>query len=163
MWCLSNSLLRSSRPNASAKLHFKPSNWIDAYSFHLLEEINFASQIFFLHKPALPVNFPKSPHIRRFEITLIVRSHDFANRQRCLGCMIEWNARAMVMHNMSFNSAVKNMASDEAKVSVYCWRCASQKRPCFWWIIRNWNICMLQVRYGNCEVSSQFSVFIYWG
>lgn len=105
-------------------------------SFGLCKKEDITSRVFLLHKAALPMILPKSPHVRSLEVALIMRSHNLPDRRRRFSRIIERDPRAMVVHDMGFNGTVENMSTNESEIPINCRGRTSEKCPSFGWVIR---------------------------
>lgn len=105
-------------------------------SFRFRKKENITPRIYLLHEFAPPIVLPKRPEIWRLEIATIMSAHDCPDSLRSLSCMIEWDPRAMMMHNVCFNGTVEDVFSYEAEIPINRRGSTSQKCPRLGWVVR---------------------------
>lgn len=118
--------------------------------FTFRKEVYLTICLCFLHVFTYTMILPERPHVRRVEVALVVVSHHLLYCCRSFGGVVEWDTGYVVMHNVRFDCAVEEDSADEAKVSVHSRGCPSQEGPSLVGVVRNGNICVLQICYGHC-------------
>lgn len=114
------------------------------------KEVDVATRIPLFHKPALIVVLPECLQIRRLYIAFVVRLHHGLDSIRGFLGMVEWNPTNVMMQDVILDSSMKQIPTNEAKVSVNRRGAPAKKGPSLVWVVWQRHVGVLQEGYCHC-------------